>query len=251
MRRPLKPRAGTGTLGGPLVHRSETGSTNDDARGLAFAGAPHGSVVIAEHQTAGRGRVGRTWTAPPGCGLTFSVLVRMPSSRMELLPFAAALAVCEACEETAPVSCAIKWPNDVWIEGRKAAGILIESRPQDDWAVIGIGLNVDTAMDELAPELRETATSLRIATGGEVDRDAVLDVLCEQLSAWTEALHRPERVLTAFRERDALYGRRIAWTSGGNRTSGEARGIEADGALVVFTDDGQRLRVDAEVHLER
>ena len=190
------------------------------------------------------------WTAPPGSALTLSVLVRAPAGRMGLLPFAAALAVCDACEAVAAVRCAIKWPNDVWIDGRKVAGILIESRPQDGWAVIGIGLNVDTAETELAPKLRVTATSLRIATRAEADREAVLDLLLERLAAWTADLDHPERVLAAFRERDALYGRRIAWTSDGQETSGEARGIEEDGALVVFTDDGQRLRVDAEVHLD-
>lgn len=230
---------------------TETGSTNDRARELALRGAPHGTVVLAEHQTAGRGRQGRRWSAPPGRALTLSVLVRAERTRTELLPLAVALAVCEACEAVAEVRCEVKWPNDVWIEGQKAAGILIESRPQDGWAIVGIGLNVDTAAEELEPELREIATSLRIATGAPVDRGRALDALFERLAAWIDALRAPERVLAAFRERDALYGKRIAWTQGGQPLSGEAQGIEEDGALVVFTDDGQRLRVDAEVHLER
>ena len=118
--------------------------------------------------------------------------------------------------------------------------------------MIGIGLNVDTALDELADELRETASSLRIASGGPVDREAALDALLERLAAWIARLGDPARVVEAFRERDALQGQRIAWSSGQARQEGEARGIDDDGALVVFTDAGERVRLDAgEVHLER
>jgi BirA family biotin operon repressor/biotin-[acetyl-CoA-carboxylase] ligase len=203
---------------------------------------------MAEHQSAGRGRQGRAWSAPRGRALTLSALVR---PRIELLPLAVALAVCEACEAVAPVSCAIKWPNDIWIEERKVAGILIEARPREGWAVLGIGLNVDTAEDELVPELRETATSLRIATGEPVDRDAALAALFDRLAEWTDAVARPYVVTDAFRERDALYGREIAWTHDSRRMSGAARGIDDDGSLVVFTPGSEEVRLDAgEVHLE-
>ena len=130
--------------------------------------------------------------------------------------------------------------------------MLIEARPQEGWAVIGIGLNVDTAPDELADELRETASSLRIATGAPVDREAALDALLARLAAWIARLGDPGGSSNAFRERDALQGRRIAWSAGGRAQEGEARGIDDDGALVVFTDAGERVRLDAgEVHLER
>jgi BirA family biotin operon repressor/biotin-[acetyl-CoA-carboxylase] ligase len=244
-------RSGTGRLGGPLVHLDEVGSTNDRARELAIAGAPHGTVVIAERQTAGRGRQGRSWSAPPGRALTLSALVRIGGGGFDLLPLAVALAVCEACELTADVRCEIKWPNDVWIGERKAAGILIEGRPQESWAILGIGVNVDTAPEELEGELRETATSLRIASGGGVSREAVLDALFDRLAEWLEQLGRPERVVSAYRERDALYGRRIAWTQGEHRMTGEARGVDDDGALVVFTGETEPVRLDAgEVHLD-
>jgi BirA family biotin operon repressor/biotin-[acetyl-CoA-carboxylase] ligase len=252
VRRPLRPRAGTGALGGPLVYLRETGSTNDRARELALGGAPHGTVVVAEQQTAGRGRQGRTWTSPPGAALTLSAVVRASRDKLALLPFATALAVCETAEEVAPVRCEVKWPNDVWIEGRKTAGILIETRLQEGWAVVGIGLNVDTAADEFPAELRETATSLRVATGGGIDREAALAALFDRLRVWTDELDHGEQVLSAFRERDALCGRTITWTKDGREMSGEARGIEEDGTLVVFTGDGERVQLDAgEVHLER
>jgi BirA family biotin operon repressor/biotin-[acetyl-CoA-carboxylase] ligase len=246
----LTPRAGTGALGGPLVHIDVTGSTNDRARDLAARGAPHGTVVVAEQQTAGRGRQGRAWTAPAGRSLTLSVLVRLDAHGIELLPLAAALAVSEACERVAAVECRIKWPNDVWVQERKVAGILIEARPQERWAAVGIGLNVNTEAAELAPELRATATSLQIATGAQVERGVVLDALFERLAQWFAGLQDPQHVTEAFRARDVLYGRRIEWTRDGARFTGEARGIDDDGALVVFTGDAEPVRLEAgEVHL--
>jgi BirA family transcriptional regulator, biotin operon repressor / biotin---[acetyl-CoA-carboxylase] ligase len=233
------------------VHLAEAASTNDRGRELALAGAPHGTVVTAERQTAGRGRQGRTWTAPAGRALTLSVLARMEASRMELLPLAVALAVCEACEGTAAVECSVKWPNDVWIDGRKVAGILIEARPQEAWAIVGIGLNVDTALEDFPDELRESATSLRIATGAPVAREPVLGALFDRLAKWLDELGKPGRVTAGFRERDALYGRQITWTQDSRRMSGEARGIDDNGALVVFTGESE-VHLDAgEVHLER
>ena len=254
MRRPLSPlapRPGSGGLGGPLVHLGVTGSTNDRARELALGGAPHGTTVVAERQTAGRGRQGRTWSAPTGRALTLSVLARVEAVRIDLLPLAVAIAACEACERVAAVTCGVKWPNDVWVDGRKVAGILIEARPQEGWATIGIGLNVDTPADELDAELRASATSLRIATGGPVSRDAALDALLDALAEWLAALAAPGRVTHAFRERDVLYGRTISWTRDAAPMSGEARGIDDDGALVVFTGASETVRLDAgEVHLE-
>jgi BirA family biotin operon repressor/biotin-[acetyl-CoA-carboxylase] ligase len=246
--RPLRPRPGARALGGPLVHLEVTGSTNDHARLLAIAGAPAGTVVVAEEQRAGRGRHGRFWSAPRGRALTLSLLLRPEPDLLALLPLAAAVAVCEASEAVAPVRCRIKWPNDVLLDRRKLAGILIESRPQERWAVVGIGLNVDTPEDELGLELRETATSLRIATGGEVDRDDALDALIERLGIWLAA--PPERVLAAYRERDALAGEEISWTAGERPLRGTAAGIDEDGNLIVFTADGERATLDAgEVHL--
>ena len=148
-------------FGGPHRHFASTDSTNTRARELAEALAPHGTVVTAGEQSAGRGRQGRTWTAPPGRALLYSAILRPLDERHLLLPLAVPLAVCEAAESLRPgLECAIKWPNDVWVEGRKLGGILIEARPQDGWAVIGVGLNLSISRDEFPPELRETATSL-------------------------------------------------------------------------------------------
>jgi BirA family biotin operon repressor/biotin-[acetyl-CoA-carboxylase] ligase len=244
------PRAGENPLGGPIVHLDRTGSTNDDARRLAASGAPAGTVVLAEEQTAGRGRQGRTWLAPRGSALTLSIVVRAGGEALALLPLTTAVAVCEACERAAAVECRVKWPNDVWIDERKVAGILIEARPQEGWAVLGVGLNVETRLEELAPELRESATSLAIATGAEVARERVLELLLE---GFAERLPEDgDRLLARYRERDGLYGRRISWEAGTERLEGEAKGIDEAGNLVAFLPSGERVSLSAgEVHLRR
>jgi BirA family biotin operon repressor/biotin-[acetyl-CoA-carboxylase] ligase len=244
----LRAAAGENPLGGPVLHLDVAGSTNDVARDLAAAGAPSGTVVLAEEQTAGRGRQGRAWIAPRGRALTLSVIVRAGGEVLALLPLTAAVAACEACEQVVPVGCAVKWPNDVWIDQRKVAGILIEARPQEGWAVVGIGLNVETTAEELPADLGDSATSLRIATGGEVGRERMLEVLLERLAAWLSA--ERDRLLSAYRERDGLYGRTIAWTAGPEHHEGEAKGVDEEGNLVVFTAAGERRTLaSGEVHL--
>jgi BirA family biotin operon repressor/biotin-[acetyl-CoA-carboxylase] ligase len=222
-------------IGTPRVHHRVTDSTNERARALAAAGAPHGTLVTADEQLAGRGRQGRTWTAPPRTAVLMSVVLR---DLTETLPLAAAVAVCEAL----PVEAAIKWPNDVWIDERKVAGILVEARPLDGWAVLGIGLNVST--EDFPPELH--ATSLALA-GADVSHDEALGALLRSLNGWLAA--PTGAVLAAWRERDALLGRTVRWENGGNE--GTAAGVDSSGALIVETADG-RVTLDAgEVHLTR
>jgi BirA family transcriptional regulator, biotin operon repressor / biotin---[acetyl-CoA-carboxylase] ligase len=244
------------TFGRPHRHFARTDSTNTRARELAAAGAPHGTVVTAGEQTAGRGRQGRTWTAPPGAALLYSTIVRPLEERHMTLPLAVPLAVCEAAEELAPgVECGVKWPNDVLLDGRKLAGVLIEARPQDGWAVVGIGLNLTVAPDEFPAELRDTATSLfppgapctfsptgRKSAGGL--GGAAVGAMSRRLAAWVAA--GPEAVLAAWRKRDALRGREVSWEGG----SGVADGIDDRGYLVVVTATGDRVALGAgEVHL--
>jgi BirA family biotin operon repressor/biotin-[acetyl-CoA-carboxylase] ligase len=240
----------TTRFGSPHRHFRRIGSTNTVARELAGAGAPHGTVVTADEQTAGRGRQGRAWTAPPGAALLYSAVVRPLEPRHSLLPLAVALAVCEVAEQSRPgIECKVKWPNDIHLDGRKLAGILIEARPQDGWAVIGVGLNLAIAPADFPAELRDRATSLfpeRRAVGNA--RDAHLthsaSVLSERLGAWIDA--DPERVLGAWRERDALLGREVSWEKG----SGVAEGIDDRGYLVVRAVGGDRVALGAgDVHL--
>ena len=222
-------------IGSPRVHHRLTDSTNERAKALAAAGGLHGTLVTADEQTAGRGRQGREWTAPPRSSVLMSLVLRELD---EFLPLAAAVAVCEAL----PVEARVKWPNDVWIERRKLAGILVEGRPQEGWAVLGIGLNVTT--DAFPGELADTATSLRLA-GVEATAEAVLQDLLGSLSRWLGAPR--ESVLAAWRGRDALKGERVRWSDG----EGIADGIDASGALLVETDNGRVTLEAGEVHLLR
>src|ERR1700749_4986810 len=138
-----KVSTGAPGFGTPHRHFRRTASTNTVARELAAAGAPHGTVVTAGEQTAGRGRQGRAWTAPPDSALLYSAIVRDLGPRQAVLPLAVPLAVCETAERLRPgTRCKVKWPNDVHLDGRKLAGILIEARPQDQWAVGGVGMNL-------------------------------------------------------------------------------------------------------------
>lgn len=229
-------------FGAPHLHFRATDSTNARARELAGGGAPIGTVVTAEEQTAGRGRRGRRWFAPPGTALLYSAVLR-PLGERPLLPLAVPLAVAEAAEALGAPGCRLKWPNDVWLEERKLGGVLIEGRPagpDGGWAVIGVGLNLSIEPQEFPEELRAVATSIG---GGATVKDA-LAALNERLAEWVDA--DPGRVLEAYRARDALEGRRIRWEGG----SGLAAGVDSLGHLLVDVGGGAPVALGAgEVHL--
>ncbi len=242
----------TPVFGDPHRHFRRTDSTNERAKELAMSGAPGGLVVTAAEQTAGRGRRGNAWFAPPGSCLLYSALLRpFAADRAPLLPLAVPLAVCEAAEEVAPVRCQVKWPNDLWIDERKVAGVLVEARPDEGWAVIGVGLNVAIRQDDFPPELRETAVSLLpteaedgVPPGGAPGVRAALAALNESLGRWVEA--PDDEILSAYRARDALCGKRISWEGG----EGRAEEIDEHGHLVVEKSGGERVALGAgEVHL--
>ncbi len=222
-------------LGFPRVHLRHTDSTNERARELAIRGAPSGTLVTASRQTAGRGRQGRTWVAPEGRALLCSLLLRDPP---RLLPLAAGVAVASVVGPQA----AVKWPNDVLLEGRKVAGILVEGRPQERWAVVGVGLNVAVGEDDFPPELRQSAGTLGL------EPEAIgptLEQLLGALGQWIAV--SPESVLEAFRARDALLDQRVRWAGG----EGQGAGVDGDGRLVVVSAQG-RMTLDAgEVHLAK
>jgi BirA family transcriptional regulator, biotin operon repressor / biotin---[acetyl-CoA-carboxylase] ligase len=221
-------------LGQPRVHYRVIGSTNARARELAAAGVPHGTVVTAAEQSAGRGRQGRTWSATAGRALLCSVVVRDPPA---LLPLAAGVAVAEVAGPGAR----LKWPNDVLMAGRKVAGILVEGRPQERWAVVGIGLNVALRLADFPAELRSSAGTL----GLEPDAiEPTLAAVLARLEGWLVA--DAAAVVAAVRERDALLGRSVRWAGG----RGVGAGVDDSGHLVVETDSGV-VQLDAgEVHLQ-
>jgi BirA family transcriptional regulator, biotin operon repressor / biotin---[acetyl-CoA-carboxylase] ligase len=262
---PCEPHPGSGAgapgprLGSPRVHLRLTASTNDRARELALEGAPHGTLVTAHEQSAGRGRQGRRWSAPAGSSLLMSLLVRSPPP---LLPLIAAVTVCDLAGDGAM----IKWPNDIVVasspasspegegEGEddgpraagerglaKLAGILIEGRPQEDWAVLGIGLNVAVDLEELPGELRSSAATLGL------DPADVEPTLARLLASLMRRLGEPAaETLACWRARDALHGREVAWAAG----RGRAEGIDGTGRLIVSLSGGGRTALGAgEVHL--
>lgn len=217
-------------LGTPRLHLRSTDSTNARAKALA-AEAPHGLLVTAAEQTAGHGRQGRSWSAPAGEGLLMSLVLH---DWPELLPLVAAVAVAE----TIGAEAKIKWPNDVLVAERKVAGILVEGRPQEGWAVLGIGVNV--AVGEFPPEL-EIAGSL----GREPSE--VEPFLSQLLAALQRGLAAPAAAtLAAWSARDALRDRPITWNGG----EGVAAGVDEQGRLLVSLADGTTAALNAgEVHL--
>ena len=212
-----------------LLWREKVSSTNDELRALAEKGAAEGLILIADEQTAGRGRRGAAWLSPKGENLAFSVLLRPTESKAlwHRLSLAAGLAVAEALEGYVPVA-EIKWPNDVLIAGSKIAGILVEAGA--DFVIVGIGINVNT---DAFPE-GLAATSLKAECGREVSRG---EVLLEVVSRLARHAGRIERdfgsVLRGVRERCALTGRRVAFTSLGERREGLVKGIGEGGELLV------------------
>jgi BirA family biotin operon repressor/biotin-[acetyl-CoA-carboxylase] ligase len=251
-----------GALGQPLHVLDETTSTNDEAKHAGKRGAPHGSTWVAETQTAGRGRQGRTWVSPRGENLLFSVLWRQPcpTSRLPLLSIATGLAVCDVARRAAPgADIRLKWPNDVVLVSRqtkearptiqKLGGILVETSMTGrkvDGVVLGVGLNVHTR--DFPEELQAIATSLSLVANAPLDRAEILaDLLV--------ALDR-ETTLVAGRGLGLLRGRLEAWDAlRGERVKSElgegvASGIDDEGRLVVLADDGTRRAWGAgEVHL--
>jgi BirA family biotin operon repressor/biotin-[acetyl-CoA-carboxylase] ligase len=221
-------------LGRPRLHLRETGSVLDTARELAAGGAPHGTLVTAGLQTAGRGRQGRAWSAPAGRALLLAVVVREVEP---LLSLRAGLAVADL----AGAGARVKWPNDVLLEGRKVAGVLVEGRPLEGWSVVGIGVNAAVDPSALPPELRDRAGTLGLAPSQLEDAQRAL------LAALKQRLGEPaETALAALRERDALLGAPVRWEGG----SGTGAGIADDGALRVrLADASETVLAAGEVHL--
>ena len=239
----------------------ETVSSNDDARELASAGAPAGTVVIAEHQSAGRGREGRAWDADPGQSLLLSVVLRPAdpaSAAPGPTPIRVGLAVCSAIERCSDLAPLLKWSNDVLApDGRKLAGVLCEAATGSgsSFVVAGIGINVHQTDDRWPPRLAPLATSVRAATGRVPDRAAIAGALLDRLRPFL--LQGPELrpdELQEFDRRDALHGCAVRIDGA---PAGIADGIRPDGALLVRTPSGHRafrsgtVRVEGEPQVRR
>ncbi len=225
-----------------IVRLGRVDSTQAIAFALAADGAPDRTVVVAESQAAGRGRRGRTWHDEPGASLLVSVVLRprLPAARLPTLSLVAAVAVAEALVAVTGVAPRLKWPNDVLVDGRKIAGILLESRLPEGTTILGIGINV--AQRAFPPELAERATSLRLATGRDVDRETLLAAVLEALDRWRARLEAEgfEPVRARWRALADTLGRPVTVDG----VSGVAVDVDDDGALLV-DEGGRRRRVVA------
>lgn len=225
-----------------IVYRREVDSTMTLARELAIAGAAAGTVVLADAQSAGRGRLGRNWVSEPGVNLYFTAVLRPSLSVLRQLAMLTPLAVAEGIEAAAAVTAAIKWPNDVQLGGRKVSGVLIDAEVRGDepaLALVGVGINVN--FDPAAvPELRELATSIHAALGRPVAREAVLSAVLTRMAALLEICEGGGSVHEAWRARLNTLGREIALRAGDRIERGKALDVSEDGGLVLELADGSR-----------
>lgn len=251
----LRAALGPGTIWTDVRVLVETGSTSSDLVALARGGAPEGTVVLADHQTAGRGRLGRTWHAPPGTSIAVSMLFRptsVPVARWPWLPLLAGVAVVEALRAGTGVPAGLKWPNDVVVDGLKLAGLLAEVVPEcGGGVVVGVGLNVTAVRPDLPP----TATSLALC--GVVDPDrgrvlaAVLASVAHRYEGWRARSGDPVEARRAYRSHCTTLGSQVlVQLPAGYPLTGRATDVDDGGRLVVRTADGDRaLSIGDVVHV--
>lgn len=234
----------TGFLGQCLIYEPTVASTMDVAREEAQAGCPEGTVVLADEQTKGRGRLGRAWVSPPGDNLYLTVVLRPSAARLRGLSIVSALAVVEAIEEVSGLRAAVKWPNDVQLSGKKVAGILIESEVAGDevrFALVGAGINVSLDVSQI-DEIRHIATSLAAELGRPVSREELVAALLGRLERLYLA---PEDAYGLWKADLETLGRRVRVQFGETVEEGVAEDAAADGSLILRRDDGSRVRIEA------
>ena len=240
----------TRTIGREIHFFPEAVSTNTLAMELAAKGAADGTVIIAETQTGGKGRLGRTWISPKG-NLYMSVILRpeIPPHKAPLITLMAAVAVASTIRQQFGVQAGIKWPNDILISGKKTAGLLTEMRAEPDrvrHVVLGIGINVNMDMAELPVPLRKLSTTLSAETGKKIDRAFFLRQFFEELDRWYQIfLKNGAAVIEAWEMFNTTVGNRVAVSGTGETVEGVAQGIDSDGRLILKLDDGALRQVAA------
>ncbi|WP_150273585.1 biotin--[acetyl-CoA-carboxylase] ligase [Paenibacillus tepidiphilus] len=225
-------------------------STQEEARKLAECDAPEGTTVMAEEQTGGRGRMGRKWHSPAGKGIWMSIVLRpeLPLAATPQLTLLAGVAVCTAIRRETGVEAGIKWPNDLLAGGRKICGILVESALREGglhYAIAGIGISANLAVDDYPEELRSVATSLLIESGKQVDRTRLAEAVLAELEAWYRLYLREgfAPVREAWQSLSVTLGRRILCGTPENRGEGLAVGLDENGALLLQNEDGEIVSV--------
>ena len=224
---------------GQWVRQEKTGSTNNEAAALGAAGAPDGSLVLADLQTQGRGRRGRKWFSAPR-SIQFSVLLRpgLPARRLSVLSLSACLAVHKTLVELTGAAFAIKWPNDILINGKKVAAVLVEANiigGEIAWAVMGIGCNLNAVRAEFPEELREIITSVYEATGQQLARNAVYEKLLTELDTYYTALlkHGAGPLVAEWKRKTDIIGKTLSLVAGGQTLTGEVLDLNDDGLLIM------------------
>ncbi|WP_415283732.1 biotin--[acetyl-CoA-carboxylase] ligase [Candidatus Nitrososphaera sp. FF02] len=243
---------------GRMVYRDNADSTQTIAIALAEKHTDAaGAVVIAEQQSGGRGRMKRRWLSPRG-GVWLSVVLKpgIPTATSTLLPFVAALAVCDAVRETTGLSAALKWPNDVMIKGKKVAGILLDLSAEAEtvnYAVIGIGINanVDTSKIKIDREGRPEITSLKEELGKDIDRLRLTATLLEKLEQFYLVLEKggPAKIVAEWRRRSDMLGKKVSVVQQGRAEEGVAQDINDDGSLLLKTASGTVSIVSGDIHV--
>jgi BirA family biotin operon repressor/biotin-[acetyl-CoA-carboxylase] ligase len=232
------------------VHKS-IGSTNARAKELAVAGAPEGTVVIADAQPEGRGRLGRSWVSPPGKGIWMSIILR-PNISPEQAPritVMAAVAVAKALKYIAELELGIKWPNDIVYNGKKLCGILTEVHAEPEiihYAVVGIGINVNLSVQDFPDEIRDIATSLIIEKGREFNRAVIVRAVLQEMErSYVQGLRGDNFVLLLkeYEGRSVIFGKNIRVIGPAYEFSGYAEGFGEDGSLLLRLDDGRLEKV--------
>ncbi len=230
-----------------IRYLAETSSTNIVAREWAGEGAPDGALVIAESQTAGRGRKGRTWKSEPGQNLTFSLILRpgSPPDGIQSITLAGAVSVAEALEELCAVRCQIKWPNDLWVGGRKICGILSELVGGNGSPCVIMGIGVNVLQREFPTELEKVATSVLIETEKTFSRLDLAACICRRIKAnlleWEESGFAA--IAEAYRKRTAFLGEWVQITGLGKDFHMEITGISDQGALCGIDENGKQISI--------
>lgn len=242
----------TSSVGREVHAFQQVNSTNDVAYEMALHGAPEGTVVVAESQTRGRGRLSRSWVSPFGKNLYLSLILRpsMPAAVAPVMTYAGALATAEAIEKTYSLHVELKWPNDVLVGGKKLAGLLNEVKAETDrldFIVLGFGVNLNMDPETLPPDLWGKATSVMREVGHRVSRIEFARSLLETIEGWYETflVHGPARIIEKWESMASLRGRFLEVRSFGRVWRGVAEGLDQDGALVLRSREGEAMRIVA------
>lgn len=246
----------TRTIGKNIQYFTQVDSTNNMAKKIALEGCPHGTIVIAEEQTLGKGRISRGWYSPRRQGIWFSLVLRPPVNPQHAPKFTllAAVAICRAIHNATGIKCGIKWPNDILYAGKKVVGILTEMSAEFDlinYVVIGMGIDVNISTEEFPPELKDIATSLKIIAAKKIDRIKLLTEIINQLELFYDMSLKQgfTKILDLWRQMSCTLGQEVDVIGVEEKFKGKAIDIDDEGALLVQTGAGLQRVIAGDVSI--